>query len=60
MVTRHSSKPCASEHFEPWLLPIDSKADIEVCTYIISGHTFERRAVRVDKQLKSKYHPEPF
>jgi len=25
-------------------LPIGSKADIEVCAYIISGQTFERRA----------------
>jgi len=26
-----------------------SKADIEVCAYIISGHTFERRAVKYTK-----------
>jgi len=38
----------ASNHYDVYIvarLLIGSKADIEVCTYIISGHTFERRAV---------------
>jgi len=37
-----------SNHYNVYIvarLLIGSKADIEVCTYIISGHTFERRAV---------------
>jgi len=37
-----------SNHYNVYIvaqLLIGSKADIEVCTYIISGHTFERHAV---------------
>jgi len=37
-----------SNHYNVYIvarLLIGSKADIEVCAYIISGHTFERRAV---------------
>jgi len=38
----------ASNHYNVYIvaqLLIGSKADIEVCAYIISGDTFERRAV---------------